>query len=569
VSARGRLARWGAASLAACGLSAVPLARSDTGSAHRPAPARGAGARRAPVLDVRPDWTGPGRPVPAGLVGLSVEWPLLAHDLGDTGTPPPALVDALRLLGRPALRIGGNSQDRTWPTARGAPVGATFAPPRGFWAALGRLDREAGGAVEVGLDLAHGDAAAARVVARAAARALPAVRLSFSLGNEPDRYGVQRWATLADRRVITARPRGWSFPAYLRQYAAVRRRLGAIGPLVGPDFADARWRRDYAAFLAAARPRAATIHAYPLNVCGKRRRSRRWPTARALLARSSWAGEVRRGVAWAAADAARMRIPLIVSEANSVACRGAAGVSDGAAAALWAPAFLLSAARAGVARVDLHASGAPYDPFRVLRGAGGATEVQPSALFDGLLFTREVLGGAPRLLGVRTTPRGRPAWALRGADGRVRVLVENLDSRRPAVARIRLPQAIGWASVVRMTPAGHLGHGPERMAVGGRTAVAVGGRLVLAGRRTAERAAIAGGRVSVVLAPRSAALVVSADRVDAPLGATPPPAAVRQPASPRATPKHAERRRPRRPTPGGTRKPPTTLPSRPTSRHWR
>jgi hypothetical protein len=469
----------------------------------------GAGHAPARVLDVRPRWTGPGRPVSAALVGLSVEWPVLAHDLGSTGTPPPGLVDALRLLGRPPLRIGGNSQDRMWPTARAAPTGAVWTPPAGFWPAFGLLAREAGGPVQVGLDLAHGDPQAAIPIARAAAGALPPGSVSFSLGNEPDRYGVQRWARLADRRVITARAPSWSFADYLRQYATIRHRLGAVGSLAGPDFADARWRKDFAPFLARTHPQTATVHAYPLNVCGKKPHSHAWPTERALLARSSWAGEIRHVVAWAVADAARAHTPLVVSEANSVACGGARGVSNGAASALWAPAFLLSAAQAGAGQVDLHASGSVYDPFHVVRGSNGTAEVQPTALFDGLTFVRQALGPDPQLVAAATAPAGRPAWALRGSDGRLRVLVENLDAHRAIVARIHLPQAGGWARVVRMTRAGRDVTGRQRMAIDGQTRVSVNGRLVAVGRRTPAWAAVVRGTVRVALPPWSAAVVVT------------------------------------------------------------
>jgi hypothetical protein len=501
---RRRAVRLVAASLAAAALAA-PFTwwHADPDAVSRAAEFVGA---RTPG-EVHVGWAAPGRAVPENLIGLSVEWPLLAHDLGPGGVPPAALVDLMRRLGRPPLRIGGDSQDRMWPTAAGAPPGATWTPTPSFWAGLRRLDEAIRGPVQVGLDMAHDNPRAALAVGRAAARSLPAGRVTFSLGNEPDRYGVQSWARLPSGRLIRARGDAWSFARYLRQYLALRRALAGLGPLVGPDFADGHWRSSYGVFVAATRPAAATIHAYPLNVCGKRPGSPRWPTSHALLAPSAWAGKVRTGIAWAGAVAARARVPLVVSEANSVACRGARGVSDGPAAALWAPAFLFSAAQAGAAQVDFHASGSPYDPFHVVWEANGTADVQPTALFDGLAFARRALAGpAPRLLPVRTAPAGGPAWAVRTSDGSWRVLVENLDAR-PAVTHIQAPRPSGAVDVLMLTRSGRDAAGHERMAAGGAILAGAHGRLVTVGRRVGLRAGVHRGLVRITLAPRSAAII--------------------------------------------------------------
>jgi len=366
--------------------------------------------------------------------------------------------------------------------------------------------------VQVGLDLSHGTARDAAAVGRAAAAALPPARTGFSLGNEPDRYGTEHRARHAGRQGRAARSRPWSYARYMRRYAAVRRGLSGRGPLTGPDFGGLRWQAHFGGFLDAVHPRIATIHVYPLDACGRRPGERGWPTARALLKRSSWAGEARSSIAWAAVDAGRRGIPLVVSEANSVACRGAPGVSDGPAAALWAPAFLLSAAQAGAREVDFHASDSSYDPFHVVRLPSGRRDLQPAALFDGLLFSHEALGRDPRLVPTRTTPRGAPAWALRDRSGRPRVLVENLDAHRSLVAWIRLPGSIGSVRAIEMTRAGRDRHGHERMAIAGRLLGVRHGRLTTAGRPERVALRVLGGRARVVLEPMSAAVVIAAGR---------------------------------------------------------
>jgi len=495
----------GACGAMTAGLLALSFSADSPGRSSGP-PAAPLGPR---VVDVRPHWSRPGRRVPGNPIGLSVEWPVLAGDLGPGTRPPAALADALRALGRPALRIGGNSQDRMWPTLRGAAPGARWAPPPRFWPALGALARAALGRVQVGLDLSHGSAGEVAAVGSAAVAALPPGRVSFALGNEPDRYGTEHRQTLVRGRGSVARSRPWSYSRYMRRYAALRRGLPARAPLAGPDFAGERWRSRLDAFLRSARPHLATIHVYPLDACGSRPGARGWPTPRSLLARSSWAGETRSSIPWAAADARRHGVPLAVSEANSVACGGAPGVSDAPAAALWAPAFLLSAAQAGAQEVDFHASGGSYDPFHVARAPGAGPELQPTALFDGLVFSHQALGPDPRLVGAFTAPRGAPAWALRSRDGRARVLVENLDARRHLVASFAMPRGSTSVRVIRMTRAGRDRHGRERMAIAGRVLADRRGRLVAAGRPAPATLAVRAGRVRFELGPMSAAVVIA------------------------------------------------------------
>ena len=52
-----------------------------------------------------------------------------------------------------------------------------------------------------------------------------------------------------------------------------------------------------------------------------------------------------------------------ISEANSVACGGMAGISDAPASALWGLDLVATAAQAGFSHVELHSSGGSYDPL--------------------------------------------------------------------------------------------------------------------------------------------------------------------------------------------------------------
>src|SRR5271169_4561643 len=62
-------------------------------------------------------------------VGLSLEYPLMAQDLGPGACPPPALVAEMLRLGSPPLALAGQSQDLT------APSGALTGSPSSWEAA--------------------------------------------------------------------------------------------------------------------------------------------------------------------------------------------------------------------------------------------------------------------------------------------------------------------------------------------------------------------------------------------------------------------------------------------------
>src|ERR1035441_9848500 len=79
-------------------------------------------------------------------IGLSIEYPLLAHDLGSGRCPSSALVHALESLGSPPIRIGGDSQDAVAPAGTPAYPGVSDLPP-GFWARVAWLERETRGPI--------------------------------------------------------------------------------------------------------------------------------------------------------------------------------------------------------------------------------------------------------------------------------------------------------------------------------------------------------------------------------------------------------------------------------------
>ena len=177
--------------LCAAGLSA--------GASAATTPGRHAGAhsrhKASPPVQVTltPTLGAGGVPVTMAPVGLSLEYPVMARDLGTGACAPPALISELQQLGSPPLALAGDSQDET------APSGALSGPsqsweaatlytlPASFWTQLHCLLASSPDPLTVGLNARTGQLSwATQMVAGAQSAATNG--LAFSLGNEPDLY---------------------------------------------------------------------------------------------------------------------------------------------------------------------------------------------------------------------------------------------------------------------------------------------------------------------------------------------------------------------------------------------
>jgi len=343
-------------------LAATALAAFAAGSSDPPA----AGAAVAPTpITLGPSLTAsPGISVSMPPTGLSLEYSVMSQQLGGGACPPPALVAELQRLGDPPLQLGGLSQDHTVPAgAYPQPptsweAGTLFELSPGFWSQLHCLLASTKEPVTVGLNVQNGTPAWAAQMASEAQGAATA-GLSFSLGNEPDRYKYPNWSALD-------KPFAGEEAASAGLYEQVANQLRpAIGanPLIGPELATpATWRRQLPKVVRALRMQTLAVHMYPLTTCA----SALDATIKGLL--SPRTGDAPSRLAWVAADARAQALPAIISEANSISCGGRPGVSNSAASAVWAVRFVLSALQSGFLEVRFHFSGNSYDPF-VVRGA--------------------------------------------------------------------------------------------------------------------------------------------------------------------------------------------------------
>jgi len=294
-------------------------------------------------------------------VGLSIEYPLMAQELGSAPCPPSTLVNELIRLGAPPLHLGGNSQDLTVP-AGVLPVpspswtsSTLYQLPATFWAQLHCLLTATKEPLTVGLNLKSSQLPwDALMVAQAQAAATSG--LAFSLGNEPDLYYLPNYASLGKG---TPNAEALGVNLYVQLGAYLRQAVGTA-PLVGPELAHPHdWRRLLPRVIAELHMATVGVHLYPLSDCG----SPSAVTLSRLLSVES--ADAPNELAWVVSDANAAGVPAIISEANSAACGGKAGVSDSPASAVWAIRYVLTALKIGFQEVRFHMSGGPYDPYIV------------------------------------------------------------------------------------------------------------------------------------------------------------------------------------------------------------
>jgi hypothetical protein len=399
--------------------------------------------------------SGPTAQVTMPPVGLSLEYPTMAQDLGTGACPPAALVAELRRLGSPPLSLAGASQDLT------APAGALssqppsweaaslYSLPASFWSQLHCLLSAAGDPLTVGLNMKTGQLSWAQQMV-AGAQSAATNGLDFSLGNEPDLYSLPNYASLS-------RPQGneeaIAVNRYLQQGAYLQQALGGAA-VIGPELAIAgRWRHELPRIIGQLHEQTVGVHLYPLTACGSA------PTATIDELLSANAANKPRSLAWVVTVANAAKVPAIISESNSASCGGEAGVSDSPAAAVWAVRFVLSALKTGFKEVRFHSSGGPYDPF-IVHG----NEVLARPLQSALVALNQWLPVGATLQTVAGV-RGLLATAIGASASGPQLILDNETSKPQTIVlrgapSVRLevlsPAAAGLQSAQVSSPSGSI-----------------------------------------------------------------------------------------------------------------
>jgi hypothetical protein len=398
-----------------------------------------------------------GRAVPAGFLGLSLEYPAIERYAGhDPAAINPVFLRLVRnIAGRsPVLRIGGDSSDWTWwPVSQmRRPPGVTFTLTPEWLAVTSRLRQALGARLLLGINLEADSAVLARAEATALIGAVgQGSVLALEPGNEPELYGAFPWYRTASGQPVKGRPNTYDFAAYMSDFTRFAAALPPL-PLAGPAVSGPRWMRELGRFIEQApRAKVLTLHRYPLQLCFAARGSAQYPSVPHLLSNASSAGLAGTFAPYAAIAHQGGRV-LRLDELNTVSCGAAPAVSQTFASALWGLDAMFEMVRAGVDGVNIHTfPGAGYELFRFTRtGALWSGWVAPE--YYGLLMFAQAAPEGARLLPLAGAPSdgALKLWATRAPDGRIRVVAINKGTQRTRVLALRIPGAPGTASLERL-----------------------------------------------------------------------------------------------------------------------
>ncbi len=385
-----------------------------------------------------------GRPIPAGFLGLSLEYPALEAYAGpNPNAINPVLVQLIRNLSpgqAPNLRIGGDTTDWTWWPVPGVakPGGVRYSLNRRFAAVAAALAHGLGARVILGIQLEADSAKVAGTEARALVTGIGRSSVqALELGNEPELYGSFTWYTTKSGQHVKGRPPGYDFAAYQRDFSRLGAALPRV-PLAGPATGAPKWIPELPRFLPAhPQVRVATLHRYPVQQCFISPAAPQYPSVAHLLAPASSRG-LADSVAPFVGVAHARHVALRIDEMNTVSCGGAPGVANGFVSALWALDAVFQMARVGVDGVNIHTyPRAPYELFTFSRRHGRWRGFVAPEYYGLMMFAQAAPPGAHllRLSGALGNVR---AWATRAPDGTTRVVLINEYTAQARTLAVRI-----------------------------------------------------------------------------------------------------------------------------------
>ena len=465
--------------VAGCVALCIPAVVADPALAPMPAVISSQALLASPALAPRPALArsptsvrlvlGPGTvtgPIAQGFLGLALEYSGIRQWVGPGTAANPVLAQLIHNLdpvGRPNIRIGGLSTDRSWWPVPGMakPLGVTDTLSPAWAQALLTLARSVNAQLVMGVNL---EANSPRLAQTEANEFLSLIGRRYvsalDIGNEPPLYSSVPWYRREGGRVLPwysdagtpvfSRDLRWGPPSFVSEYARILDALPRI-PIAGPDTQRASWFAAYGRFLSPhSRVRALVSHGYGLNNCVTNPASAAYPSVPHLLddyALHDLLNTLTPYIGDAHRDGAAFRI----DEMGSVTCNGRAGVADTMASALWGLGALFSVAQDGVDGVNLHTyPGLTNALFDFSDSASGWRGTVHPLYYGALVFAQAAPAGS-RLLHVSASgPSWLHGWATTG-PGRARHVVLLNDSLNRS------------ASVAVRAPRGTLGSGPARL----------------------------------------------------------------------------------------------------------
>lgn len=485
-------------------VAVIALSRSAGG---RAAASKGGGG---PALTI--EKTAVGNPVPAGFVGLSIEFRDLEVYLGQNPHAlNPAFIQLLKDIApnqRRVLRIGGDSSDWTWwPVAHVAqPPGVRYDLTPTWMSVAHSLAFTLDARLILGVNLEADSATVASAEAAAMTSRIGRSAIdALEIGNEPELYASFGWyKSLVTGRQVPGRAPGYDETDYFHDYSNFASAIPG-DPLAGPSSGSANWLADLGTFLSdEPRVRLATVHAYPLKHCGKTAHV----TIGQLLSNEASAG-LASGISANVAVADAHHVPLRVDEMNAVTCGGQRGVSNAFASALWVLDTLFELARTGVSGVNIQTVPNTINEVLGATLADGSWRVRVHPEYYGMLMFAQAAPAGSHLLGLSSQPAaGVKVWATQGPDAHVRVVVINKNLSGSEVVRLRIAAATGSATVEQLRAASA---GAEQgVSLGGQTFGATTTTGVLSGHSTVTTLAPSDGTYVVRVPAASAVLLTLA-----------------------------------------------------------
>lgn len=433
------------------------------------------------------------RPIPSDFLGMAFEFGSVPAWMGpDPARPNPVLVQLIRnldLTGRPMIRIGGLSTDRSWWPVPGMaqPRGVTYTLGPGWARSVAGLARAVNARLVLGINL---EADSPRLARTEADQFLATIGRRYvgalDIGNEPPLYDSLPWYRIENGKLVPwygnegskvfSRGPGWGPRAFVADYERILAVLPRV-PIAGPDTQQPSWFAAYRHFLSPhSRVRMLVSHGYGLNACDTGRASAAYPSIPHLLSDYALHGLVAQLTPYIGL-AHRNRAPFRIDEMGSVTCNGRRGVSNTMASALWAAAALFSVARDGVDGVNLHSyPGLPNALFDFNHSSGHWTAAVHPIYYGALLFARAAPAGSRLLRVTLRGPSSLHAWATAG-PGRVRHMVVVNESRTGSASVVVSGLTGGPARLQRLSAPN--ASATSGITLGGRTfgAVTSTGRL--------------------------------------------------------------------------------------------
>ena len=390
--------------------------------------------------------------IPRSFLGISAEYwtiPTWGHQARQLSR----VFAMLSTDGSIRLRIGGDSADRAqWSPTKELPEWVFELTPS-WLHQTSRIVRATGSALILDLNTMSSTPKLAARWARTALAGLPAGSVhAFEVGNEPDVYNQGAWHHMTAGpgapplpSHITAAGYAHSFAAYARAVERVAHGVPLLAPALAEPQKNAEWISQ---LLAAPHPNliGVTAHRYPYSACA-RTSAPTYPTIPRVLSEDATAGMGRTAVKLEhMSDPARL--PLWLTEVNSVTCGGTRGVSDTFATALWAPDALFELLRAGTEAAFVHIRPPLTNMAFSLTRHGLAAR----PLLYGMILFAKMLGPGAELIPLHLLASPSlhlKAWAVRVNGGLMHVLVLN-KAARSVLVRVRVPQTKDVAAVQRL-----------------------------------------------------------------------------------------------------------------------